>query len=163
MKRSLFLPMLFPMLLLCSMSFSQVTKLQIAGIPLESEILSYSWGASNPVTIVGSGGSAAGKVSISSFNMMKVQDANSIKFIQAVATGQQYPEAIITLYNSKGQPAFRFTLQKVYLESVQYSHSNCGNAKCELPTESLSIVAEKWKWQDLATGATYEYNVATNQ
>ena len=48
------------------------------GFEKQMEILSFSWGASNPSTIgAGGGGGGGGKVSVSSFNVMKKSDAAS--------------------------------------------------------------------------------------
>ena len=57
------------------------------------EIFSFSWGASNPTT-VGSGaeGLAAGKVSVSSFNIMKKSEERQPATLRACCTGQHYPD-----------------------------------------------------------------------
>lgn len=126
-------------------------------------VLSFSWGASNPVTIgSGSGGPGAGKVSISSFNIMKHQDAATLKIIEGVATGKVYPEMIVTVLNDKGQPSFRFVMKDVYFESVQHSHSDCGNLKCGQISESVSIAVTKWKWEDLTNNKSYQYQAGTS-
>ena len=137
--------------------------MQINGIPESSngtEVLSFSWGASNPVSFSG-GGMGAGKVSISSFNIMKHQDATTLKLIAGVATGKHYTEAVFTIFDEKGVPSFRFILQDVIIESVQHSGSSCGNGKCNNFTESVSIAAAKWKWEDVKTGQSYQYATST--
>ena len=62
------------------------------------EIYSFSLGASNPVTI-GSGaqGMGAGKVSLSSFNVMKKTDNASPTLFKACCTGTHYPQATVVL------------------------------------------------------------------
>ena len=152
-----------PLLLLCSFCFSQKIQMQINGIPESAngtEVLSFSWGASNPVTF-GGGGMGSGKVSISSFNLMKHQDATTLKLIEGVTTGKQYAQAIVTIFDENGQPSFRFTLQDVMIESLQHSGSSCGDKKCTSITESVSIAAGKWKWENVKTGQSHQYNSST--
>lgn len=162
MKKVIFIPLL----LLSTFCFSQMIQMQINGLTGSATpipILSFSWGASNPVTVgSGGGGTGVGKVSISSFNLMKQQDAATIKMIEAVATGKHFPEATVTVMNDKGQPSFRYTMKDVMFESIQHSHSDCGSKKCDNITESVSITCVRWKWEDLATGKSFEFNVATN-
>lgn len=156
MKKAFLLPLLF----LCSFCFSQKTLLRVNGIPETGngiEILSFSWGLSNPVSF-GPGGIQTGRVSISSFNVMKYQDQASLKIIQGVATGKHFDEATITVFDNKGQPAFRFVLNEVFFESLQQSGSACGNNKCDNITESVSIAAAKWKWEDLSTNNSYQFD-----
>jgi len=60
------------------------------------EIYSFSWGASNPTTIgPGSGGLSAGRVSVSSFNIMKKTEASSAKLFAACCAGQHFPTATV--------------------------------------------------------------------
>ncbi|HEV7331860.1 MAG TPA: type VI secretion system tube protein Hcp [Flavisolibacter sp.] len=152
-----------PLLLFCSFCFSQKIQMQINGIPVSGngfEVLSFSWGASNPV-VFGGGGMGSGKVSISSFNIMKHMDAATIQLIEGVATGKHYSEAVVTLFDEKDQPAFRYTMQDVMVESLQQSGSSCGDKKCTNVTESVSFATAKWKWENLKTGQSYQFNTPT--
>ena len=162
MKRMILLPLLF----IVSFCFSQNIKMQIKGLPESGSgipILSFSWGASNPVTIgPGNGGIGAGKVSISSFNIMKYQDATTIKLIEAVAKGKVFEEVTVTVMDEKGKPSFRFVMNDVMVESLQHSHSDCGSKKCDNITESVSFAVAKWKWEDLANGKSFGFDVKTN-
>src|SRR5437588_12150404 len=67
------------------------------------EIYSFSLGASNPVTI-GSGteGSGGGKVSISSFNVMKKTDAASAALFRACCDGSHFDNVHVVLRKSGG-------------------------------------------------------------
>ena len=123
------------------------------------EIYSFSLGASNPTT-VGSGahGLSAGRVSVSSFNIMKKSEQSSPLLFSACCTGQHYPTAKVVLRKATGTAG----LQKVFLqyeftdvmvESIQWSGSSGGD---DTPTESVSFAFAKikistWK-QDTATG-----------
>lgn len=115
-------------------------------------ILSYSVGASNPVTFgSGSGGTGAGKVSLSSLNLMKAVDANSPALFTAVATGRRFPQATFTAqWGTAGAAAtMSFLLEDVVVESIQQSGG--GGA----PSESLSLAFAKvtWTYTD-ASGTT---------
>lgn len=124
------------------------------------EIYSFSWGASNPTT-VGSGttGLSAGKVSISSFNIMKKTDTASCPLFQACCAGQHYPTAKVVMRKATGtsgaqQIFLEYDFTDIMIESVQWSGSSGGD---DTPTESVSIafakVAITYKKQDEATGA----------
>lgn len=119
------------------------------------EIYSFSWGASNPVTIgSASGGGGGGKVSISSFNLMKKTDSASPTLFQACCVGAHFPKVIVTLRKAGGkQETFiEYTFETCYIESVQWSGSSGGD---DTPTESCSIAFGKVTgkyWKQLADG-----------
>ena len=78
--------------------------LKIEGIPGESrkdghkdeiDILSFSFGASNPTTIGKGSGAGASQVSISSFNIMKMTDLSSTAFFLRCAKGEHIPRVKI--------------------------------------------------------------------
>ena len=114
----------------------------------EIEIYSFSWGASNPVTVgSGSGGMAAGKVSVSSFNIMKKSELSSPMLFAACCAGQHLPSAVVTMRKATGedggQGAFLvYTFTDVMIESIQWSGSSGGD---DTPTESVSIAFAKVK------------------
>ncbi|MBV8551425.1 MAG: type VI secretion system tube protein Hcp [Acidobacteriaceae bacterium] len=103
------------------------------------EIYSFSWGASNPVT-VGSGttGMGAGKVSLSSFNIMKRTDNASPTLFKACCTGTHYPSASVVLRKSGGKAVdyIQYDFNEVMVESIQWSGSSGGD---DTPTESVSF------------------------
>lgn len=109
------------------------------------EIYSFSWGASNPVNIgPGTGGAATGRVSISSFNVMKKTDVASPVLFKACCTGDHYPKMTVSLRKQTGtggQDAFIiYGFEEVYVESVQWSGSTGGD---DVPTESVSFAFGK--------------------
>jgi type VI secretion system secreted protein Hcp len=107
------------------------------------EIFSFSIGASNPVQI-GSGvqGLASGKVSISSFNVMKQADKSTPALFAACCVGDHFPKAIVTLRRSgtdtknAGKAFMTYEFAEVMVESVQWSGSGGGDS---VPTESVSF------------------------
>jgi type VI secretion system secreted protein Hcp len=151
------------------MAFNAQLKITSPDVPGEAtqtgyegqiEIYSFSWGASNPTTVSsGQTGLSAGKVSISSFNVMKKADSSSAPLFAACASGQHYAGAVVTLLKATGvsgqqQPFWTYTFTDVMVESVQWSGSSGGD---DVPTESVSFafaaVAIEYFKQDEATGA----------
>ena len=104
------------------------------------EIYSFSWGASNPATIgSATGGIGAGKVSLSSFNIMKKTDSASGVLFQACCAGTHYPQMNIDFRKAGGtKPVVYLTYEfkEVMIESVQWSGSSGGD---DTPSESVSF------------------------
>ncbi|HTN74762.1 MAG TPA: type VI secretion system tube protein Hcp, partial [Pirellulaceae bacterium] len=74
-----------------------------AGFEGQIEIYSFSFGASNPVSVgPGSGGLSGGRVSISSFNVMKKTEASSTVLFTACCTGQHFDKVTVTLRKATG-------------------------------------------------------------
>jgi type VI secretion system secreted protein Hcp len=106
------------------------------------EIFSFSWGASNPTT-VGSGkaGLSAGKVSISSFNIMKKSELSSCTLFQACCSGQHYTKAVVVMRKAAGKAGkqsifIQYDFTDVMVESVQWSGSS--GAMIRRPNRSAS-------------------------
>lgn len=126
------------------------TYLDIKDVPGEStakgmenkiEIFSFSWGASNPVSVgPGKAGISTGRVQLSSFNVMKRTDKASAKLFQACCKGDHFDEMKVTMRKATGaggQDAFlTYTFKPVYVESVQWSGSAGGD---DVPMESVSF------------------------
>ncbi len=124
------------------------TFFDIDGIPGEStddkmagkiEIYSFSWGASNPVT-VGSGttGMGAGKVSLSSFSIMKKTDKASPQLFLACCQGKHITKGTVTMRKAgTTQNTFlTYEFTELMVESIQWSGSSGGD---DSPTESVSF------------------------
>ena len=114
------------------------------GAESQMEIYSFSWGASNPTT-VGSGttGLSAGKVSVSSFNIMKKSDKASPELFMACCNGKHFDKATVQMRKATGdaQGVFlKYTFTDVMIESVQWSGSSGGD---DTPTESVSLAFAK--------------------
>lgn len=128
------------------------------------EIFSFSFGASNPSTIgSGTGGHGGGRVSVSSFNVMKRTDKASTKLFAACCTGNHFDKATVTLRKAGGgvnakTPAVNYLVynfEEVYIDSIQWSGSTGGD---DYPAESLSIsfgkMSVEYNIQDTAGKAT---------
>jgi type VI secretion system secreted protein Hcp len=131
-----------------------------SGIPTGAfEIFSFSLGASNPTTVGTTGsGLSAGKVSVSSFNIMKKTEKSSPKLFTACCTGQHYSTAQVVMrkaIGTAGQQAtfLTYTFKDVMVESIQWSGSSGGD---DTPTESTSFafgtIQIDYKTQDTVAG-----------
>jgi type VI secretion system secreted protein Hcp len=131
----------------------------------EIELLSWSWGASNPTNISGSGMSA-GKVSMTDLSFTKKVDKSSPKLLELCVTGKHVDDA--TLYCSKqtgGKTPEDFLTIK--LKEVYVSSFHAGGSEGEdVGTESLSItygwIDYDYKVQDKAGTLTSAGNVQYN-
>ncbi|HWB83588.1 MAG TPA: type VI secretion system tube protein Hcp [Bryobacteraceae bacterium] len=109
----------------------------------EIEIYSFSWGASNPTTIgSGTSGVGAGKVSISSFNIMKKTDKASPTLFQNCCSGKHIPDAVVILRKAGGTAVeyLTYKFSELMVESIQWSGSAGGD---DTPTESVSFAFGK--------------------
>jgi len=132
------------------------------------EIYSFSWGASNPTTVSpGATGLSAGRVSISSFNVMKKTEMSSPTLFAACCMGVHYGKVEVKLNKAAGDKTkaldfLTYTFEDVMVESVQWSGSAGGD---DTPTESVSLAFAKvsilYESQSTAKGSKAENNSAT--
>jgi len=132
------------------------------------EVFSFSWGASNPTTVgTGKTGLAAGKVSVSSFNVMKKSENASPLLFGACCNGQHYKKAKVVMRKAAGEGGkqmifLEYDFDDVMVESIQWSGSSGGDVT---PTESLSFafakVSIQYNLQDTVTGAKKAGNQAS--
>ena len=161
-KICLSLALLFITIISYSQIFLEVKGLQGDG-PQGQQVLSYSFGASNPVTIGPGGGMSAGKVSFSSFNFLMQRGKMSLALLKAVAVGTHFEQATIKIYDDNNKTVnYQITFSNVMIESFQQS-MGCGKKDCEDPTESVSMAYGKIKIEDFKNKTIMEFNVATNR
>ena len=118
-------------------------------------VLSWSWGASNPVDLSGGGG-GAGKVSLSDLNVLKAFDACSPALFGAVATGKAFPNLTLTASNKDGTTT-TLTLSDVRVSSWQAS----GSSTSEAAVESASFTFSKICLADGGSGARFCFDAKT--
>jgi len=113
-----------------------------AGFEKWIEIYSFSFGGSNPTTVgSGAAGMAAGKVSLSSFNVMKKTEAGSPTLFSKCCMGDSFKSANVVLNKASGDKKvplsfLKFDFTEVYVDSIQWSGSSGGD---DTPTESVSF------------------------
>jgi type VI secretion system secreted protein Hcp len=115
------------------------------GMEKQIEIFSWSIGASNPATISpGKSGISAGRVSISSFNVMKKTDKTSPTLFSKCCAGKDFETITVSMRKAggdAGQKAFLvYKFTSCMVESVQWSGSSGGD---DTPTESVSFAFAK--------------------
>jgi type VI protein secretion system component Hcp len=119
------------------------------------EALSWSWGASNPADLSGSGGgSGTGKAVVSELNLTKPFDACSPALFGAVMTGKAFPTLTLAASNKDGTTT-TLTLTDVRVSSWQAS----GSAAADAATESATFGFAKVCLADGASGAKFCYDV----
>jgi type VI secretion system secreted protein Hcp len=109
------------------------------GFEKQIDIYSFSWGASNPSTVGQGGGGGAGKVSMSSFNVMKKTDLASAPLFQTCCSGDHFDKATVVLRKAGGAAQLdylKYEFDEVYVDSIQWSGSTGGD---DTPTESVSF------------------------
>ena len=107
------------------------------------ELYSFSLGASNPTNMgSASGGAGAGKISISSFNIMKKTDSASPNLFTNCAKGQHFTSAHVVLRKAGGEALeyLKYDFEEVFVESIQWSGSAGGD---DTPSESVSFAFGK--------------------
>lgn len=106
------------------------------------EIFSWSFGASNPSTVgSGRGGLSAGKVQISSFNVMKKTENASAQLFLNNCTGQHIPKGSIIMRKATGkagkqQTFLQYDFTYVMVDSINWTGSAGGD---DTPMESVSF------------------------
>jgi type VI secretion system secreted protein Hcp len=125
----------------------------------EIEVYSFSWGASNPSTVgPGTSGIGAGRVSISSFNIMKKTDKASPTLFTKCCNGQHIGEIKLTMRKASGEggqkPFLTYTFTDCMVDSIQWSGSTGGD---DTPTESVAFafaqVNVEYQQQDTKGGS----------
>lgn len=109
----------------------------------EIEVSSWSWGASNPASMHGTGLSA-GKVSFSDLTLTKPTDKATAKLLELCCTGKHITKGILTCCKSTGDknPADYLTikLEEIAITSVQHG----GSSGDDIGRESVSLAFGKF-------------------
>jgi len=103
----------------------------------EIELLSFSYGATQPGSAGHGGGSGIGKVQVHDFHFSKYMDKASPKLFEFCATGKHTPKVVLTCRKAGGdqQEYLIVTLSEVIVSSIQ----NSGSGGDSLPTESVTL------------------------
>src|SRR5215471_4391733 len=99
----------------------------------EIEVLSFSWGVSNPTTIgSATGGAGSGKVKFNEFSIVKNMDTASPLLFEKACEGQQIPNGFFTLTDrATGLAFYKIHFETVFITSVQPASSPGGNSALE--------------------------------
>lgn len=111
----------------------------------EIEVMSWSWGASNPTSIHGTGLSA-GKVSISDITISKPVDKASAKLLELCCTGKHIASGTLACSKSTGDknPGDYLTIKltEIHIASFQTG----GSSGDSVGSESISLAFLKFEY-----------------
>ena len=111
---------------------------KVKGFEDKIDIFSYSLGASNPTSVGTGGGSAAGKVSISSLSIQKIVDAATPDLFRACCSGKHFDTGKLTVREAGGDAAVEYVVMdmtQVFVDSISWGAASGGDK----PSESLSL------------------------
>ncbi|MGB6690040.1 MAG: type VI secretion system tube protein Hcp [Terracidiphilus sp.] len=99
------------------------------------QILSWSWGGSQTSSVAGTGGSGAGKVSLSDFSVMTYFDKSTPKFFKSICAGTHIKTGEMNAIKSgsDGKPYLKVDFKELFVTSLQISGSS------EIPSVSISF------------------------
>jgi type VI secretion system secreted protein Hcp len=132
----------------------------------EIEVFSFSWGVSNSVGPVSSGGGAAGKTTFKEFSIIHAVDKASPSLMAACAAGVHLKEATITQRKAgKGQQDFLiFKMNDVIVTSVT---EVSGAPDAETVSLAFAKIDVQYKPQkadgSLDAGIHFKYDLKTNK
>jgi len=133
----------------------------------EVEVLSWSWGISNPVAGAAGSGAGTGKASFHDFVITHAVDKASPLLLRACATGEHIKEATITVRKAgKGQQEYLI----VKMSDVIISGVSQGGADAST-SETVSLGSAKVEYQykpqkadgSLDAGVFFKYDIKANK
>ena len=129
----------------------------------EIEILSWSFGVTNPSNS-GAGGGGAGKAVFQDFHFVSRLQSSSPKLFLAAASGQHIKEAILTVRKAggEGQEFLKLKMSDVLVSSFQQGGAPDGGDA--VPTEQVSINYSKidFDYAKVNNKGTIEASVVAN-
>jgi len=116
------------------------------------ELVSFSFGASNPSSIgIGAGG-GIGAVDLQAFTFEKSTDAASAELFKACCQGNHFKTAVVTLYKAGGTGGpvdyLIFEFEEVYVDNIQWSGSEVIGIPTEVVSFSFGKVVVTYNQQD---------------
>ena len=140
---------------------------QESGHKDEIQIMSWSWGASQVSSVSSTGGSGAGKVSLSDFSIMANFDKSTPKFFKSICAGQHIKSGTMSAIKSgaEGKPYLKVDFKELFVSSLQISASS------EVPTVSIGFTYNEIKIDystqneqgNLASTGPVTYNTKENK
>jgi type VI secretion system secreted protein Hcp len=99
------------------------------------QLLSWSWGGSQTSSVAGTGGSGAGKVSLSDFSVMAYFDKSTPLFFKSICAGTHIKTGTMNAIKSgaSGKPYLKVDFKELFVTSLQISGSS------EIPSVSISF------------------------
>jgi type VI secretion system secreted protein Hcp len=133
------------------------------------DVLAWSWGMSNPGSIVTGGGSGAGKVNIQDLSLTKYVDKASPLLMLGCSKGTHYPTAVLTLRKAGSTPVvfMKITMKEVMVTSLSTGGSGGEDRFTENVTLTFAeVLVEYWQQKPdgtvVTTPVSYGWNIAEN-
>lgn len=117
----------------------------------QSNVMAWSWGASNSGTTQTGGGGGAGKANFQDLSLTRAVDSQSPSFLGGVATGRRYPTAVLQ------DGPVKITLMNVLVTSL--STGGTAGKKAE-PTENVTLNFSKFTYE--VNGVAFAWDIAAN-
>jgi type VI secretion system secreted protein Hcp len=155
--------------------------LDIAGVDGESEdaqyknkiqVLSFSWGASQPGTFGNTSGGSAGKASFSDFSFTMQTSKATPKLMQACASGKHIATAKLHCRKSTGDGGQQDYMIWTMSPVIVSSYNTGGSSGAEIPIDSVSInygaVNIEYMMQgdtagSMTSAGTFKWNITQNK
>jgi type VI secretion system secreted protein Hcp len=110
----------------------------------EIEVLSYSWGVTNPGSLGSGGGGGTGRATFRDLSIVHKIDRASPNLLKACATGQHLKEGTIT-FRKAGERPHEFLIIK--MNDVIITGVVQGAAGSEVGSETVSLEFAKVDWE----------------
>jgi type VI secretion system secreted protein Hcp len=127
---------------------------EIKGHEGETQILAWSWGASQSGSAHEGKGITVGKVSVQDISITKYVDAGSTDLFKLCCSGKALPNVTITMDKVDGSSSFPYvtlTLKECLISSVSLGGSGAEERQTENVTLNFATFEYKYQGQD-ATG-----------
>lgn len=137
----------------------------------EVEILSFSWGVSNPTSVSHGTGLASGKSQHADFSIVKHTDKSTVTLFQNCCSGKHFPKATVSLQKStggaSGETYLSYDFEKVFITHISWAGNTAGqDGSQETVSFAYETVKISYKAQnaDGSLGAQQMggWNVGTN-
>jgi len=135
----------------------------------EVEVLSYSWGVTNPAHIGTGGGGGAGRATFQDLSIVHKIDKASPQLLRACATGQHLKEATIT-FRKAGKAQQEFLIIKMN-DVIITGVVNSDTRGSEAGSETVNLEFAKVDWQfrpqkadgSLDAGIHFKFDIKANK
>jgi type VI secretion system secreted protein Hcp len=134
----------------------------------EVEVLSYSWGVTNPGQIGTGGGGGAGRATFQDLSIVHKIDKASPRLLQACATGQHLKEATIT-FRKAGQKQQDFLIIKMNDVIITGVLQSALSSEAGSETVNLEFAKVDWEFKpqkadgSLDAGIHFKFDIKANK
>lgn len=116
----------------------------------EIEVLSFSFGASQPATMSFGGGGGAGKVAMQDLHISKRVDKASSNLFLRCATGHHIPKGILTVRKAgkEQQEYLKVTMSDLLVSSINFSGADHSGSAVVMEQVTLNFSKIEWEYKE---------------